>query len=248
LAYDQDDCKRFKACLPDASFQESLLAGMRPDPAAPKAPEEPQDEARTPMDAELKRAFERVNQLAPAGDSSKGGADAAADMHPSLVKFWHQRCAYDQLVVDALLATLHNSLRILCCCGEQGLAHIEKRFTKSAGSAFSTAVPTASTDLMLAPGATLPMVTPGSSAYGAVRPVRGPEAGLGVLGRPVGLGGMGGLGGGLMKAGLGAAPQRVVKCNLMTLRMAIDVAGSLLHFLLQVSARLMPSYLPLCVA
>ena len=49
----KDDCKRFKACLPEASHQESLLAGMQAGGA--REWEEPQTEARTPMDAELKK-------------------------------------------------------------------------------------------------------------------------------------------------------------------------------------------------
>jgi hypothetical protein len=165
-----------------------------------------------------RQAFDNVKTLVLAEEGT-GGADAAANMHPALVKFWQQRCAYDQLIVDALLATLHNSLRILCCCGEHGLAHIERRFDKAAAGTAS------STDLVISSFAS-PSVSlmPASTSavwahpYAAASPIRGAERAPG------------------MGYAMVPTPQRVVKCNLMTLTKAIDVAGSFLHFLLQVEA------------
>jgi hypothetical protein len=80
------------------------------------------------------------------------------------------RCAFYQLVLDALLAALHDSLRILCCCGDLGLTHVE-RSTKHTGSSSLTtdlipfaAAGTGEGGLTLAPPHTL--ASSGGFAYG----------------------------------------------------------------------------------
>ncbi len=104
------------------------------------------------------------------------------------------RCAFYQRVLDSLLAALHDSLRILCCCGDSGLTHVE-RSTKHTGSSSLT------TDLVPFAGA-------------------GTGAGVLALAPPIAYVGGGIRGGSLLGVGgaLGGAyptatpPQRAVRC------------------------------------
>jgi|NorSeaMetagenome_1021524.scaffolds.fasta_scaffold172581_1 hypothetical protein len=52
--------------------------------------------------------------------------------------YWYQRCTFYQLVLDALLATLHNSLRILCCCDDSELTYIERSAKHTGSSSLTT--------------------------------------------------------------------------------------------------------------
>lgn len=111
------------------------------------------------------------------------------------------RCAFYQLVLDSLLAALHDGLRILCCCGDLGLTYVE-RSTKHTGSLSHTTDPitfaaagTGEGVLALAPLHTL--ASSGGFAYG----------GGGI--RSVSLQGVGGPLGGAYP--MTTPPQRVVR-------------------------------------
>jgi hypothetical protein len=144
------------------------------------------------------------------------------------------RWTFDQQLLDALLATLHNSLRILCCCGAAGLAHIENSTqdtSKKANAAQSELIASAM------PGAHLSASWPAGVA--------------GVVGGGVsraGGGGVVGVSGPYHQYPASVAPNlphahahththaraRVVRCNLTTLTEVIECAGFVLRFLLQV--------------
>ena len=145
------------------------------------------------------------------------------------------------LVPDHYSATwqfvLPDSLRILCCCGDAGLTHVD-RSTKAFGSSLSFDLSSSSQSLSSALTSSLTL-----SHGGLVSPYGGTGGGEGVAGGGSRLGGSV-LGGREIGVGMGiyggcrypemSVGQRVVRCNVLTLAKTIECAGSCLHFLLQV--------------
>ena len=203
----KDDWVRFKSRFRPVSQDEQLLARMLPSAGVSR--EEPGKDALTPMDAELLQAFDVMQQLLPP-DGGAGG------IHHATLKFWHQRCAFDQLVLDTLSATLHNCLRILTCCGDAGLTHVDLSTKPIATSGTYSEVGNSASR-------SLPVPSLSSFSYG--------HTGAGVLGDGEMSGTMTGRGGYTRTPGL-----RAVRCNVLTLTKAIECAGSFLQFLLQVEA------------
>jgi hypothetical protein len=144
-------------------------------------------------------------------------------------KWLHQRWTFDQQLLDALLATLHNSLRILCCCGAAGLAHIENSTQDTSKKAHA------------AQNELIPSAMPGGARVPAAWPAGVAGGGGGGVSRAGG-GGVVTIGGAAYQYPASVAPNmphahthaRVVRCNLTTLTEVLECAGFVLRFLLQV--------------